>query len=86
MFTYDAATGVLFTCDAFGLHYCTEEPFDTDLSAMAPHYRFYYDCLMKPNARSVLTALKRVGDLDINTIANGHGCLLRYNLSELVNR
>jgi flavorubredoxin/flavin reductase (DIM6/NTAB) family NADH-FMN oxidoreductase RutF len=86
MFTYDAATGVLFTCDAFGLHYCSEEPFDTDLRAMEPHYRFYYDCLMKPNARSVLTALKRTGDLDINTIANGHGCLLRYNLSELVNR
>ena len=39
-------TGVMFTCDAFGAHYCTVDAFDTELEALAPHYRFYYDCLM----------------------------------------
>jgi flavorubredoxin len=29
----------MYTCDAFGLHYCTEDPFDTDVNAMLPHYR-----------------------------------------------
>jgi hypothetical protein len=29
----------MYTCDAFGLHYCTEDPFDTDVDAMLPHYR-----------------------------------------------
>ena len=53
---------------------------------MAPHYRFYYDCLMKPNARSVLTALRKVAGLEYTTIATGHGPLLRYNLTELVGR
>ena len=24
MFTYDHATGVMYTCDAFGMHYCSE--------------------------------------------------------------
>lgn len=24
MFTYDKGTGVLYTCDAFGMHYCSE--------------------------------------------------------------
>lgn len=38
--------GVMFTCDAFGAHYCTVDAFDTELEALAPHYRFYYDCLM----------------------------------------
>ncbi len=38
--------GVMFTCDAFGAHYCTEDAFDSELEALAPHYRFYYDCLM----------------------------------------
>ena len=38
--------GVMFTCDAFGAHYCTDDAFDTELEALAPHYRFYYDCLM----------------------------------------
>lgn len=27
---------------------------------LEPHFRFYYDCLMRPNARSVLTALRKV--------------------------
>lgn len=76
----------MFTCDAFGAHYCAEEAFDTELETLSPHYRFYYDCLMKPNARSVVSALKKVKDLEYTTIANGHGPLLRFNLQELVER
>jgi flavorubredoxin len=34
-----AGTGVMFTCDAFGMHYCSEDPFDVDLKAILPHYR-----------------------------------------------
>lgn len=83
MFTYDKASGMMFTCDAFGMHYCTEEMFDTDLPTVEPHYRFYYECLMKPNARSVLTALRKTSGLEVSTIACGHGPLLRYNLDEL---
>lgn len=76
----------MYTCDAFGLHFCTEDPFDVDLKAIMPHYRFYYDCLMKPNAKSVTTALRKIRDLqwEPNTIANGHGPILRYNMQELV--
>jgi flavorubredoxin len=59
-FAYDRATQVMFTCDAFGLHYCSEDPFDSDLAPLAAHYRFYYDCLMRPNAKSVTTALRKV--------------------------
>lgn len=39
MFSYDHATAVMYTCDAFGMHYCNEEPFDTDVKAILPHYR-----------------------------------------------
>lgn len=78
MFSYDSASKMMFTCDAFGMHYCTEDPYDTHLTEIQSHYRFYYDCLMRPNARSVLSALKRVKDLDYETIAVGHGPLLRY--------
>jgi len=82
MFTYDRATSILYTCDAFGMHYCSEEVFDEELSKLEPHFRFYYDCLMRPNARSVLTAQRKLGDLEFGTIATGHGPLLRYNLPE----
>ncbi|GLC40020.1 hypothetical protein PLESTB_001519900 [Pleodorina starrii] len=84
MFSFDHATGVMYTCDAFGMHYCSEQPFDADVKALMPHYRFYYDCLMKPNAKSVTTALRKVKDLPYTLIANGHGPMLRYNVAELV--
>eukprot|EP00198_Chlamydomonas_reinhardtii_P010008 XP_001699345.1 flavoprotein [Chlamydomonas reinhardtii] len=61
-----------------------EQPFDADVKVLMPHYRFYYDCLMKPNAKSVTTALRKVKDLPYTMIANGHGPILRYNVSELV--
>jgi flavorubredoxin/flavin reductase (DIM6/NTAB) family NADH-FMN oxidoreductase RutF len=82
IFSFDHGTGILYTCDAFGLHYCSDDLFDVDPGAIAPDFRFYYDCLMGPNARSVLQAMKRMDALPaINTIAVGHGPLLRDHLS-----
>jgi flavorubredoxin/flavin reductase (DIM6/NTAB) family NADH-FMN oxidoreductase RutF len=84
LFSYDAKTGILFTCDAFGMHYCSEDCFDTDLKAIEPDFRFYYECLMAPNARSVLSAMKRMDELPpIQTIATGHGPLLRHHVQTL---
>jgi len=87
MFSYDRKTQILYTCDAFGLHYCDEYTFDEDLGAIEADFRYYYDCLMAPNARSVLSALKRMGELgEITTIATGHGPLLYHNVEELTGR
>ena len=87
IFSYDHKSGILFTCDAFGMHYCSNATYDEDLKAIEKDYRFYYDCLMGPNARSVLSAMKRMDKLgEINTVANGHGPLLRHNLQELLDR
>ncbi len=81
IFSFDHGTKTLFTCDAFGLHYCSDQLFDNDPEVIKPDFRFYYDCLMGPNARSVLQALKRIDNLpSINTIAVGHGPLLRYHI------
>lgn len=83
IFSFDHGTGILYTCDAFGMHYCSEDTFDVDPGSLAPDFRFYYDCLMGPNARSVLQAMKRMDGLEgtINTIATGHGPLLRHHLN-----
>ena len=85
--TYDHKTQSLFTCDVFGMHYCDDNTYDEELTLLDADYQLYYDCLMGPNARSVLAALKRMGDLpDIQLIATGHGPLLRHHVSELVER
>jgi len=31
--------------------------YDEDLEKLESHFRFYYDCLMRPNARSVHTVV-----------------------------
>ncbi|MDJ0733728.1 MAG: diflavin flavoprotein [Nostocaceae cyanobacterium] len=87
IFSYDRKTQILYTCDAFGMHYCSDDTFDEDLAAISPDYQYYYECLMAPNARSVLSAMKRMDKLEtINTIATGHGPLLRHNVKELTGR
>lgn len=87
IFSYDRGTNVLYTCDAFGMHYCSDSTYDEDLAAIEPDYRFYYECLMAPNARSVLGAMKRMEQLgEIKLVANGHGPILRHNVQELLDR
>jgi flavorubredoxin/flavin reductase (DIM6/NTAB) family NADH-FMN oxidoreductase RutF len=87
IFSYDRGTQILYTCDAFGMHYCSDLTYDEDLAAIEPDYRFYYECLMAPNARSVLGAMKRMEQLGaISIVANGHGPILRYNVQELLDR
>ncbi len=82
IFSYDNGTNVLYTCDAFGLHYCSSEMFDIDQEEIFGDFRFYYDCLMAPNARSVLQAIKRIDKLPkIDAIAVGHGPLLQNQVN-----
>ncbi|MGA7937587.1 MAG: diflavin flavoprotein [Kovacikia sp.] len=87
IFTYDHKTQVLFTCDAFGMHFCDDCTFDEDLELLEADFRTYYECLMEPNARSVLSAIKRMNELPaFSLIATGHGPLLQHHATELVGR
>ena len=86
IFSFDHGTKILYTCDAFGLHYCSEKLFDEDAELIANDFKYYYDCLMGPNARSVIQALKRIDTLpEIKTIAVGHGPLLKHHLTFWLN-
>ncbi len=83
--TYDHGTQILYTCDVFGMHYCDDFAWDEHPHLLQSDYKLYYDCLMGPNARSVLSALKRMEALPpIAAIATGHGPLLRYHLTDWV--
>jgi flavorubredoxin/flavin reductase (DIM6/NTAB) family NADH-FMN oxidoreductase RutF len=82
--TYDAGTQVLYTCDVFGMHYCDDSLLDETPQRLEPDFQYYYDCLMGPNARSVLMALKRVAPLTIDLVATGHGPLLQHHIAHWV--
>ncbi len=86
IFTYDHKTSTLYTCDVFGMHYCDDCTYDENFSGLEEDFKYYYDCLMGPNARSVLSALKRIDNLVIGTVATGHGPLLQHHISEWVGR
>ncbi|MBE9216235.1 diflavin flavoprotein [Plectonema cf. radiosum LEGE 06105] len=86
IFTYDHKTSVLYTCDVFGMHYCDDRTFDENFTAIEKDFQYYYDCLMGPNARSVLSALKRIDKLTIGIVATGHGPLLQHHIPEWIGR
>ena len=86
IFTYDHQTQILYTCDVFGMHYCDDHTYDENLSLIEEDFQYYYDCLMGPNARSVLAALNRIEKLTISQIATGHGPLLQHYISDWLNR
>jgi flavorubredoxin/flavin reductase (DIM6/NTAB) family NADH-FMN oxidoreductase RutF len=87
IFSFDHKTKILYTCDAFGMHYCSDSTFDEDLKTIEADFQYYYECLMGPNARSVLSALKRMAELkNIGMIATGHGPLLSHHVEELTGR
>ncbi|MGB3638338.1 MAG: diflavin flavoprotein [Rivularia sp. (in: cyanobacteria)] len=86
IFTYDHKTSTLYTCDVFGMHYCDDRTYDENFTGLEEDFKYYYDCLMGPNARSVLSALKRIDKLEIGTVATGHGPLLQHHISEWIER
>lgn len=86
IFTYDAGTRILFTCDVFGMHYCDDCLLDETPHLLESDFRTYYDCLMGPNARSVMMALKRIEKLEFNLIATGHGPLLWHHRDDWVGK
>lgn len=84
--TYDAKTHVLFTCDVFGMHYCDDSLWDDTPQILEQDFQYYYDCLMGPNARSVMMALNRIDTLAVDLIATGHGPLLRHHCTDWMER
>lgn len=86
MLTYDHRTQILYTCDVFGMHYCDDALYDEVPQLLESDFQYYYDCLMRPNARSVLGALKRMAPLTVSLVATGHGPLLQYHREDWIGR
>jgi len=77
MFTYLVEDGVLFSCDAFGSHYCASQLFDDEILDFSKDFHFYFDCIMRPFKDKVREAVAKVEKLELQLICPSHGPIHR---------
>jgi flavorubredoxin/flavin reductase (DIM6/NTAB) family NADH-FMN oxidoreductase RutF len=82
--TYDTKTQILFSDKYFGTHVCGDQVFDEGFQVIQEDRRYYYDCLMAPNARQVEKIVDKFEEYPAFFYAPGHGPMVRYGLAELV--
>lgn len=79
IFTYVEEDKVLFTCDSFGAHFCSEDMFDDKVGDYDDTFKYYFDVILKPFSRFMIKAIEKIRPLEINMICTGHGPILRSN-------
>ncbi len=77
MFALLEEDGVLFTCDAFGSHYCGDSIFNDELPDFSADMQFYFDCIMRPFKDKALIAIDKIRNEKIEVICPSHGPVLR---------
>lgn len=84
IFTYLEEDKLLFTCDSFGAHYCSDKIFDDEVGDYSDAFKYYFDVILKPFSNFMLKAIDKIESLDIATICPGHGPILRSTWKEKV--
>jgi flavorubredoxin len=86
IYTWLVEDKVLFTCDSFGAHYCTEEMFDDLVDNYDDSFKYYFDVILKPFSKFMLKAIEKIRPLDIQVICPGHGPILRSTWKSCVDK
>jgi flavorubredoxin len=84
MFTLLEEDGMLFTCDAFGAHYCGNSIYADEVSDFTDEMKFYFDCLVRPFKDKALSAIDKVSGEKIEMICPSHGPIRRKDLQEVI--
>ena len=79
MVTYSSYDKILFSNDAFGLHYASSYIFadEVGLDMIYKEAAKYYANIVLPYGNQVIKALDALGGLDFDMICNSHGMLFR---------
>ncbi len=87
MFTYYREEKTLFTCDAFGAHYCqrnglyssemSREEYDSDYF---PQFKIYYEIIMRVYGTKVISAYNKIKELEIDLLLPSHGPLINSGI------
>jgi flavorubredoxin/NADPH-dependent 2,4-dienoyl-CoA reductase/sulfur reductase-like enzyme/rubredoxin len=81
IYTFVPEIKALFSCDSFGCHYADKRVCNDLIEGnFVDAYKYYFNMIMGPFKSYVQNALKKIKDLDIETICPGHGPVLRENL------
>lgn len=86
MVTYLNEEKILFSNDAFGEHYATQERFSSEVDESVLFYEVekYYANIVLPYSSQVRNALKVVETLDISMVAPSHGVIWNYKIDKLI--
>lgn len=84
IYSYLQEDKVLFTCDSFGAHFCSEEMFDDKVGNWDDSFRYYFDVILKPFSKFMLKAIEKIRPLPISVICPGHGPILRTDWKKYV--
>ncbi len=87
MFTYLVEDKILFPCDAFGSHYCSNKRFNDELDSKEEAFtafEFYYNAILRPFKKHIIYALDNIKNTDIEIIAPSHGPILRENIEKYI--
>jgi flavorubredoxin len=84
MYTLLEEEKVLFTCDSFGAHYCSENMYSDFSGPYAEAFKYYFDVILRPFSRFMTRAIDLIKPLDIELICPGHGPVHRENLKKAI--
>jgi flavorubredoxin len=84
MLTFLAEDKVLFTCDVFGAHYCSEAMFSNFKEPYLSTFKYYFDAIMSPFSRFMLKAIEKIEPLDFDFICTGHGPIHSENAGKAI--
>ena len=85
IFTYLVEDQILFSCDAFGAHYCASKLFDDEILDFSADFHFYFDCIMRPFKDKIRDALAKIDGLPLSMVCPSHGPILRSRFSHAIN-
>ncbi|AFM39702.1 putative flavoprotein [Desulfosporosinus acidiphilus SJ4] len=85
MMTYLPEDKILFSCDAFGSHFCNQELFNDLVGDFSEEFKFYYDAIIYPFSNYALEAASKIKDLEIDMICPSHGPILRQDPWSYIN-
>lgn len=78
MFTRLEEEKILFTCDAFGAHFCSPgRIFNDENDDFTSARQFYFDCIFRPFKDKVLAAVEKIRHDVIDMICPSHGPIIR---------